>query len=116
MSFTPASAASPAYEAAQQSSVFRVLEQAGYVELSGATRLDYLQHQTTNDMGLANPTRAVPNVLTAPTGRIIEIFTAIQLDETYALLTPPGRGPALASYFQRRSRSSPAWGWARRPP
>lgn len=102
MTPAPARTALSAYEAAHGTSAFRVLEQAGYVVLGGSTRLDYLQRQTTNDMGLASPARAVPNVLTAPTGRIIETFTAILLDKTYALLTPPGRGPALAAYFQKR--------------
>lgn len=90
------------YESAHRGCLFRVLEQPGYVLLSGATRRDYLQRQTSNDMQLAGPSRAVPNVLTAPTGRILEIFTALDVGVAYALLTPPGRGPALAAYFQKR--------------
>lgn len=90
------------YEATQQGCAFHVLEGAGFVLLGGETRLDYLQRQTSNDMGLIGPARALPNVLTAPTGRILEIFSVLDWDDGYALITPPGRGAALAAYFQKR--------------
>lgn len=97
---TPAPATTRYLAAAQTAAWYRVA-QPGVLRLSGATRVDYLQRQTTNDVGLLSPQRAVPNVLTNPSARILEVFTLLQQDEHILLLTQPGHAPGLAAYFKR---------------
>jgi len=92
----------PGYAAAREAVAYRVLAGAGCVRLGGATRFDYLQRQTTNDLGLLSAARALPNILTSATGRAVELFTMLEDGEDYLLLTPPERGAALADFFQKR--------------
>lgn len=91
-----------AYEAAMQGVAFRIIDGAGYIQLAGETRQDYVQRQTSNDVALLSPARAVPNILTSPTGRILEIFTLIEMGETYGLITASKRATPLSQYFQER--------------
>lgn len=74
----------------------------GTVRLSGTTRKDYLQRQTSNDMDLLSPTRALPNLLTSANGRILELFTLVEDGEDLLMLTQAGHGPGLAGYFAKR--------------
>lgn len=80
---------------------FYRLPQPGALLLGGATRVDYLQRQTTNDVGLLSPQRAVPTVLTNPSARILEVFTLLQHADSILLLTQPGHAAGLAAYFKR---------------
>ena len=73
----------------------------GYLRIAGETRKDYLQRQTTNDLDLLSPTRALPAILPSPIGRILEVFTMLDEGEDIGLLTQPGHGPGLANYFQK---------------
>ncbi|KAA3648006.1 MAG: hypothetical protein DWQ07_03170 [Chloroflexi bacterium] len=82
---------SPAYQAAQQNAVYIPRPNVGYLEVHSEDRVDFLQRQTTNDLGLLMPNRAVNNVLTSATARILEIFLMLDRDEHIALLVPPGR-------------------------
>jgi folate-binding protein YgfZ len=90
------------YLAATQAAAWYRPPQPGLLLLGGATRLDYLQRQSTNDLGLLAPNRAVPNILTNPSGRILEVFTLLAFGEQIALLTQPGHAPGLAAYFKKR--------------
>lgn len=92
----------PGYQAAKDSAAWFPLPLPGLLLFSGATRVDYLQRQSTNDLGLLVPGQAVPNVLTNPSGRILEVFTLLQLGEDIAMLTQPGHAPGLAAYFKKR--------------
>jgi folate-binding protein YgfZ len=90
------------YQVALEASAYYRLPAPGYVLLGGATRPDYLQRQTSNDMGLLSAQRALSNALTAPTGRIMEYFNCAQIGDGIALLTPEDHGPGLATYFAKR--------------
>ena len=81
---------------------FHEIESAGLVIIVGETRKDYLQRQSSNDLSLLNPTSALPNILTAPTGKILEIFTMIDDSSGYLLTTPANRGRSLSAYFKER--------------
>ena len=81
---------------------FHAIEGAGLVRILGETRQDYLQRQSSNDIGLLSSISALPNILTAPTGKILEIFTVIDDGDGYMLATPAARGSSLSSYFQAR--------------
>jgi folate-binding protein YgfZ len=97
---TPTSPAG--YIGATQQAAFYPVPDPGYIQFSGETRRDYIQRQTTNDIDLLSPTSALPNLLTSPTGRILEYFTLLEIDGSIAMLTQPGHGPGLAAYFQKR--------------
>jgi folate-binding protein YgfZ len=93
----------------------------GTVRISGATRKDYLQRQTSNDMDLLSPTRALPNLLTSASGRILEVFTMVEDGDDLLMITQAGHGPGLAQYFAKRiffndqvviKDESAAWGQA----
>jgi folate-binding protein YgfZ len=89
------------YLAATQTAAWYRVPQPGTLVFGGATRVDYLQRQTTNDLGLLTAARALPNVLTNASGRILEVFTLLQLGEQIALLTQPGHAVGLAAYFKK---------------
>lgn len=97
---TPATTALSTQAAAHIAAWYR-LPQPGTLLLGGATRTDYVQRQTTNDVGLLSPQRAVPTVLTNPSARILEVFTLLQHGEHFLLLTQPGHAAGLAAYFKR---------------
>ncbi len=90
------------YLAATEAVAYYPVPNPGLLLFSGETRRVYLQRQTTNDIDLLTPFRALPNLLTAPTGRILEYFTLLELEDGIAMLTQPGHGPGLATYFQKR--------------
>ncbi|MCW5873476.1 MAG: hypothetical protein KIS88_02395 [Anaerolineales bacterium] len=99
---TPAPAAlDPNYQAAITAAAWYREQQPGALLLSGATRQEYLQRQTTNDVQLLSAQRALPTVLTNPSARILEVFTLLQLNEQTLLLTQPGHAPGLLAYFKR---------------
>lgn len=103
MSETTIETQAPAgYNAALEGCAYYRLPAPGYVLLGGETRRDYLQRQTSNDIGLLNEQHALPNALTGPTGRILEYFICMQVDDGIALLTPQGHGAGLAAYFAKR--------------
>ncbi|MCL4258855.1 MAG: hypothetical protein KJZ53_10065, partial [Anaerolineales bacterium] len=91
----------PSYPAAIDTAAWYRVPQPGALLLGGATRADYLQRQTTNDVGLLSPQRAVPTVLTNPSARILEVFTLLQQNDSVLLLTQPGHAAGLAAYFRR---------------
>lgn len=97
---TPATTALSTQAAAHIAAWYR-LPQPGTLLLGGATRTDYVQRQTTNDVSLLSPQRAVPTVLTNPSARILEVFTLLQHGEHFLLLTQPGHAAGLAAYFKR---------------
>lgn len=90
------------YLAAREGTAFYVIPEPGYVEVRGATRVDYLQRQTTNDLSRLRATSALPNLLTSASGRILEVFTLVARGDAIGLLTEPGHGPGLEAYFKKR--------------
>ena len=90
------------YSVATQAVACYSIPDAGYLLLSGETRREYVQRQTTNDIDLLTTTRTLPDLLTSPNGRILEFFTLLDLGDSIAILTQPGHGPGLAAYFQKR--------------
>lgn len=90
------------YLAAHEAAAYYVIRNPGYLLFSGETRRDYIQRQTTNDIDLLAPNHALPTLLTAPTGRILEYYTLLDNGESITMLTQPGHGPGNAAYFQKR--------------
>jgi folate-binding protein YgfZ len=89
------------YAAAKSGLAFYQIPNPGTLLFAGATRIEYLQRQTTNDLGLLTPASVVPNMLTNASGRILEVFTLVAIGDQIALLTQPGHAPGLAAYFKK---------------
>ncbi len=92
---------STAYTAAREALAYFIVADPGTLLISGETRIEYLQRQSTNDLGLLTAQRAVPNILTSASGRILEVFTIIQDGDGILLLTQPSHAAGLAAYFKK---------------
>ncbi|MEX2144724.1 MAG: glycine cleavage T C-terminal barrel domain-containing protein [Anaerolineales bacterium] len=90
-----------AYHAAIEQAAYYIVPAPGYLLISGDTRRDYLQRQTSNDLSQLVPNRALPTLLPTATGRILEVFTLLAEDEQLGLISQPGHGSGLAAYFQK---------------
>lgn len=98
----PSSTPSPDYLSASESLACYPVPNPGYILISGETRREYIQRQTTNDVDQLSRTRVLPTLLTAPTGRILEYYILVEDGDSIAMLTQPGHGAGNAAYFQKR--------------
>ena len=97
----------PGYESAYSSAAFFIQSSAGYLRVSGPDQSAFLQRQTTNDMGLLQAGRALLNVLTSSTARILDVFSLLQsIDEdgegVIDAITLAGRGAETAGFLKSR--------------
>ena len=92
----------PGYDATLEGVTLFPRPDANSLRISGEDRLDYLQRQTTNDLNLLAPERALLTVLTSPTARILDVFLLVAEPETIGVITLPGRGQASARFLQGR--------------
>ncbi len=90
------------YEAALRSAAYVRLNGAGYLRIAGPDRAGFVQRQTSNDVELLAPGKAVPNVLTSPTARIMDVWTMFAEEDALALLTIVGRAPTTAGFLKSR--------------
>ncbi len=81
---------------------FFILPQAGYLRVAGEDRLAFLQRQSTNDLSLLEPGKALTTVLTNPAARILDVFTIFSQGESLELLTLPGYAPTTFQYLRSR--------------
>jgi folate-binding protein YgfZ len=73
----------------------------GIVRIAGPDQVDFLQRQTSNDLNLLVPERALPTVLTSPTARILDVFYLIQQIGIQAI-SLTGNGAGMAKYLKSR--------------
>lgn len=92
----------PGYEAARTYAAFFIQPDAGYLRINGEDRIAFLQRQTTNDLRLLGPDRAMVTVLTSPTARILDVFLLLQEPDAIGVITLPGRGAATGRYLRGR--------------
>lgn len=90
------------YRAASNKAAFYEHEQAGYLRVHGEDRQDFLQRQSTNDVTMLAPERAVTTVLTSATARILDVLTLIHEPEAIGVVTLPGRAQATARFLQSK--------------
>ncbi len=92
------------YTAALTGTACYWIPQPGLLRIAGEGRLDFIQRQTTNDVRLLAPGRALLTVLTSPTARILDVWRLLLSPEGDAVdaITLPGRAPVTVSYLQRR--------------
>lgn len=88
------------YDAARESVVVFPQPGAGYLRVGGADRMAFLQRQTTNDLRLMAPRRALETVLTSPTARVLDVLLLLTEPEAIGVITLPGRGPATTRYLR----------------
>ena len=87
------------YEAAISQAAFYHQEHAGYLHIRGEDRQAFLQRQTTNDVRLLSPERAVTTVLTSATARILDVLTLVAEPEAIGAITLPGQAPETATFL-----------------
>ncbi len=69
------------------------------LRLSGATRLDFLQRQTTNDLKPLRPGQAIITILTNPQARILAALTVLARPDDFLIFAGPPLHQRLARYF-----------------
>lgn len=76
----------------------------GLLRLSGPDRLAFLQRQVTNDMKLLRPAAsdALAAALTAPTGKLIDVFLLFDRGDAVDILSLAGRAPDTERYLKSR--------------
>lgn len=86
-----------AYQAALERVVYYRWREPGFLRLTGEDRRDFLQRQSTNDVGMLAPDRAVTTVLTSPTARILDVLTLLDEGDSLGAITLNGRAAATAA-------------------
>lgn len=90
------------YETALSGAAFFPQVSAGYLVIGGADREAFVQRQTTNDVRLLAPERALVTVLTSPTAHILDVLTLLAEPEAIVALTLPERGAETARFLRSR--------------
>jgi len=99
---TNSEAYSPDYQATLREAAFIIRPDEGYLRISGADRLDFINRQTTNDIHLLNPGCSVTTVLTTPTARMQDVLTLVDDGEVYGAITLAGRAATTAQLLQAK--------------
>jgi folate-binding protein YgfZ len=84
------------------SSAIIQLEGVGPLLLTGETKQEYLQRQTSNNLDLLAEGKAIGNLLPNASGRLLEIFTHFMHDGEIAILTEAHRAKGVHDFFSRR--------------
>jgi folate-binding protein YgfZ len=90
------------YDAALKSAAYYARPDGGFLRLVGATRLDFIQRQTTNDVNLLSEDRALTTVLTAPNARMLDVWRMVDEGESVGIVTLPGNASSTASFLQSK--------------
>jgi tRNA-modifying protein YgfZ len=92
------------YQAALEGVAFYSHPAAGYLRIAGADRAAFIQRQTSNDIRLLAPDRAVLSVLTSPTARILDVLYFVDEgnEGQIGAVTLPGRGAATFRFLKSR--------------
>ncbi len=90
------------YQAALQGAVFIIRPEQGYLRISGADRLDFINRQTTNDVYQLRPDRCVDTVLTTPTARMQDVLTLVDGGDFLGVITLAGRGAATEQLLRTK--------------
>jgi folate-binding protein YgfZ len=90
------------YRAAYEGAVFYPQPDAGYLRIAGEDRADFIQRQTTNDIRLLQPPRALLSVLTSPTARVLDVFYLVNDADAVGAITLPGFSHKTAQFLKNR--------------
>jgi folate-binding protein YgfZ len=75
---------------------------SGFLRIGGEDCVGFLQRQTTNDLRLAQPGRAVLTVLTTPAARILDVLYVLPEADALGVITLPGGAKSTWHYLQSR--------------
>jgi len=87
------------YQTACEGAAFYLHPNSGLLTLAGSDRIDFLHRQSTQDMHMLAPERAVLTVLTSPTARILDVLWVIASDDRLSVFTLPGHGKTTATFL-----------------
>lgn len=100
------------YHACLEGSAYRIIPEGGYLAITGADWIDFLQRQTTNDLRALTDGTLITTVLTSPVARILDVFQVFsglsglhnsRVQETgVQTLTLPGRASSTFRYLNSR--------------
>jgi aminomethyltransferase len=89
-----------AYEAATRDVLAVRQPTPGVLRALGATRLDFLERMSTNDIAELKPGESRQTVLTTAIARIVDVVTVIARETDALLLTSPGRSELVRDWLQ----------------
>jgi tRNA-modifying protein YgfZ len=94
------------YQASLTGAAFFFQREAGIIRVSGPSRMEFLQRQTTGDVNLLSPERGLLSVLTSPTARILDVLYLVAppsaKDEFLDIITLPGRGQSTTHFLKSK--------------
>ncbi len=90
------------YEAVRAGVTYYRHPAAGYLQVTGPDRFDFLQRQMTNDAKRLSTGGTMVSVLTSPRARILDVWLMVADEEWIGLITLPGRAEATAQFLQGR--------------
>lgn len=90
-----------AYEAARRDVLAVRRPTPGVLRAVGATRLDFLQRMSTNDIAELRPGESRQTVLTTAIAQIVDVVTVVARETDALLLTSPGRSELVRDWLQR---------------
>lgn len=99
---TPDSQILIGYEDAHRAAAFYPIPQAGYLQVKGQDRHEFIQRQTTNDIQQISQERAVITVLTSSTARILDLLILIDEPDALGTITLPGYAQKTAGFLKSR--------------
>jgi folate-binding protein YgfZ len=90
------------YQAALEGAAFYPQPDAGYLRIAGEDRANFIQRQTTNDIRLLQPPRALLSVLTSPVARLLDVFYLLNDPAAIGAITLPGFAQKTAQFLKSR--------------
>jgi tRNA-modifying protein YgfZ len=90
------------YQAALEGAAFYPQPDAGYLRIAGEDRANFIQRQTTNDIRLLQPPRALLSVLTSPVARLLDVFYLLNDPDAIGAITLPGFAQKTAQFLKSR--------------
>ncbi len=92
------------YHQARASIAVFIDERSMYLRLTGETRVDYLQRQTTNDITKLSDGAVMHTVLTNPSARILDVLTLLPEAnrDSIGVIPLPDRGAETLAHFNSR--------------
>lgn len=90
-----------AYSAALHSAALYDENNHGRIRMRGASAADLLHRLSTNDMLKLKPGQGTRTVLTTPIGRIIDLLTIYQLEDSLIVITGQNQGGVVFGYLRK---------------
>jgi tRNA-modifying protein YgfZ len=94
------------YQASLKGAAYFIHKEAGLIRISGPSRKEFLQRQTTGDVNMLSSKTGLLTVLTSPTAKIIDVLYLMpplsEQDDSIDLITLPGRALETERFLKSR--------------